>query len=478
MRAAGKNRVCRMHHKRLQAFVAAAILFLAMPEAALGESSLIIFDTADAAVEFGIKRSQLYKLQRQSMLESMAAAKKACHNFLPVLGISFSESDTVNMLSADSRTKMVQFSVTHSLYDGGRKKQAYEAGKIYALYAYQEYENQLCSYKSEIANLYSAIVMQQEMLLIKNKLFSIAAAQLAIMGKEVELGFALETDYLEYKISFIQIEEEKEQLERDTKNLKLKLAYMLELPESQELLVSGQSRLEKARLIYEPKLEQIWKLAKAASTELKKREYDFVCMQKSAEMDRRWYLPNISLVGTLAFSGNAYPMTEPKYSLKLTFDFDKPAGFPFSMDSSSSFDGKRINSISNSMNASVKPPLGIASQKRQASLQAMQGLMQISAYERELKSKVRDLVIAHDNAVRMIESSRKTIELMEKRLEFIELQLAAGEIKQIDYLKKLEELARMKVSLFELEARENNLEKSLEILAFLPFGELKNACSM
>lgn len=406
----------------------------------------------------------------------MKAAKMGFQDFLPSFSFSLSESDTTSLLAPDSRTKTIQASINQELFDGGKKKLAYDAGRISSLYAYREYESALREFSSGIIFRYYQYLLQSAQAGIREDLVKAAGEQLAIIRLEADLGLALETDYLEYLSSYIDIENERDQGIRDLGKLERTFKAAIDLNQGIGLSIQDDFYKEFDCFYYEEFVDFIWSLVKNASTEIKKQNLAVEYAHKQLVYSRRWYLPVIAAQGSILFSGDSYPLTEPKYSLKLTFSFSDLPLFPVSVNSGAGWDRDRLYNVNNSGSLAARPNPAYGVQRKQADIGLMQNNLQRLQTEKDLWESLYELIISHDNSLRSADTAERSIAVLEKRLEFSRLELGMGEKKRIDYLKELVSLAQTRISLMEYRSQAAALERSLEILAGFPFGGLKGAC--
>jgi len=436
----------------------------------------VTFDNPIEAANFAVNNSKTYLLQKQRALQNMKVAKFGIQDFLPAFNFSITENDNAMLLAGDTRTKSFQASVSQKLFDGGKIKLSYDVNRLSSLYAYQEYESTLLSFSSQIIQLYYQYLMQKQMVIIKEELVSIAKNQLDIIQKEVEIGITLETDYLEYLISYIQLENDRDQTKRDMNTLERRFKNSIELSDEAKLIITDNIYREFIYFYYEPYTIYIWNIIKNVNTELKKQNLALEFARKQLAQSRRWYVPSLSVQGGISFSGDAYPLTEPKYSLKLVVDFSNAGLFPLSMSNGYGFERDRLYSVTNSASVQIAPQPAYGVQRKLADIALLETNIQRTQAEKDIRESVFELIITHDNNLRSADAAERTIKVLEKRLEFSRLEVDQGEKKRIDYLKELITMAETKISLLEYQTQSASQERSLEILAGFYFGDLQNVC--
>jgi hypothetical protein len=455
-------------------FFLLAALFLPVPLRAGAQE--ITINSAAEAVELAVQNSRTWIIRRQGILASLGTAKMGVQDFLPSFGFSLSESDSVSLLAGDSRNKSLRFSVSQQVFDGGRKRLAYEAGRLSALYGQQEFEGEYRSFQSGVMSLYYQYLLLREMEGIRRELRAQGGEQLAILKRETELGLSLETDYLEYAVSYMEIEQEYDQCLRDLGAMERQLKAALGLKEELSLRINAPGTEEGVYVFYEPMLDYLWALLRESSGTLRKLRLELEYSRKERDYGRRWYIPSIGVQGSLSFSGNTYPLTEPNYSLQFTFDFSGLDFLSLNSSGAAGFERSVLRQLSNSQSADLRILPALPLSRKQGELNLLESALRLSEGERELKEALYELVISRDNTLRAAASMEERISLMEKRISFSRLQLEKGEKKRIDYLAELSSLAQARISRTGYIVQAAALERDLEIQTGFPFGGLADAC--
>jgi outer membrane protein TolC len=449
---------------------------LAPEEAAGPAGGRVLLRSAEEAADFAARNSRIWILRREEVLQNMKAAKWDLREFLPSFSLSLGESDSTAVMSGDSRSKSIQASINQKIFDGGKNKLAYETSRLDSLYAYQEYQGELKEFRSGIISQYYSCITQEETTRIREDLLSAAREQLEIIRWETTLGLSLETDYLEYLASCITIEHERDQSLRDLKTQERRLKDSIGLDREAELEIGDDIYDDFEYFYYEPYLDLLRQLVRAASVELKKQSLAARQAQKQLAYSRRWYIPSVGLQGSVSFTGVSYPLTEPRYSLKLTFDFSNLNLMPLSLNPGYGFERDRLYQVSNSVSADTLPNPAYPAARKLENIAILRNRLNQAETEKELGERLYDLVIAHDSSLRSADTAQRMIDVLEKRLEFSRLLLEQGRKKRIDFLDELIELSQAKISLREQQIQAAALERSLEILANFPFGGLRYEC--
>ena len=440
--------------------------------------SQIYLNTPNDAVNLGLENAEEYKLEKLSVLTGIKLAKYSIADFLPSFSLGLTESDGRKYDSSDSRTKSLQFGITQTVFNGGKSKLSYDMSKLSASFQYSLYEQDVKSFSVNIIKNYFDYVTQREKLKVKSNLLSNAQEQLNITKAEYEHGLILESDYLEYEISVMQIKNEVKQLERDINTLLRSFKVLLGLPLEANLVINSDNKIEDEKDFFlEPYTNFLLAIALNSNLELNQQKISLDYSKKQLAYNKRFYLPTVTLEGNVSFSGEQYPLTEPNYSIKLGINFSELPFFPINFSESYGFNNNGFNNISNVANASLKPDFTYPISNVNSDLSIKKSMLDYKMKIQSLKEDVISKISLHDDYLDSIKIIRETLNLHEKRLVVCKAEVNKGERKRLDYLEDLEEYAE---ELIKLTIAQNNLISSwyeLELLTNIPLGELKNVCS-
>ncbi len=421
-------------------------------------------------------REQLY--QQMMALEQMRNATLSVKDFLPQLGVSYSESDAVNVGRADSRSKSLQFSVSQLLFDGGQAWNQYQLDKIGSLFNYEAYLQSLEEFKGGILDGYQGIVMQQKVVDIKKRLKEAGFARLAVLAKELELGLVREIDYLNYLISCRKLEQE-EELAQEALDIQVEsFRQSLGLVYGTKLIVENQEEnrdeAEELEKIYPvlPHFEKIVALTVNYSPALRQQALEYKASVQQKKLENKWFIPNISLEGSMNLSGREFPLREPDFSLRIKVSFDRNTLFPANNTTSLGFDQQRLRSLGNAASGNLNPQLNYFSQKRLNSIALLQKQLSLEVSEERLRDSLRELFLNFDNSYENYLFSKESLGIQQKKVEINWQKLENGAVTEMDYLESLIELSTMEIQLVELQSNLVSLLRTIELSAGITPGGL------
>lgn len=438
----------------------------------------VVVTSGQDAIAIALQNSREQQYQQMMAQEQMRNARLSVKDFLPQLGVSYSESDAVNVGRADSRSKSLQFSVSQLVFDGGQAWNQYQLDKIGSLFNYEASLQSLEEFKGGILDGYQGIVMQQRVVDIKKRLKEAGFARLAVLAKELELGLAREIDYLDYLISCRKLEQE-EELAQEALEIQVEsFRQSLGLAYGTRLIVEnhGEKRDEAGKLekIYPvfPHFEKILALTVSYSPAVRQQKLEYEASVQQKKLASKWFVPNISLEGSMSLSGREFPLREPDFSLRIKVSFDRNTLFPVSNTTSMGFDQQRLRSLGNAASGNLNPQLNYFSQKRLNSIALLQKQLSLETSEEKLRDSLRELILNFDNSYENYLFSKESLGIQQKKVEINWQKLENGEVTEMDYLESLIEFSSMEIQLVELQSNLVSLLRTIELSAGITPGGL------
>ena len=438
----------------------------------------VVVTSGQDAISIALQNSQEQQYQQMMAQEQMRNARLSLKDFLPQLGVSYSESDAINVGRADSRSKSLQFSVSQLIFDGGQAWNQYQLDKIGSLFNYEASLQSLEEFKGGILDGYQGSVMQQRVVDMKKRLKEAGFARLAVLAKELELGLAREIDYLDYLISCRKLEQG-EQLAQEALEIQVEsFRQSLGLAYGTRLIVENHGEkgneageLEKIYPVF-PHFEKILALTVDYSPALRQQKLEYEASVQQKKLESKWFVPNISLEGSMSLSGREFPLREPDFSLRIKVSFDRNTLFPVSNTTSMGFDQHRLRSLGNSASGNLNPQLNYFSQKRLNSIALLQKQLSLEVSEEKLRDSLRELLLNFDNSYENYLFSKESLGIQQKKVEINWQKLENGALTEMDYLQSLIELSSMEIQLVELQSNLVSLLRTIELSAGITPGGL------
>lgn len=436
--------------------------------------SQITVGSGEDAIAVALQNSRNHIFQELMVKENMIKARLSIKDFLPRLGFSYSESDTVKKGMADSRNKTLQFSLSQLVFDGGAAWNQYKVNNLQSQYEFQSYLQSLEEFKAQILDGYNSIALQQEVVKIKEGVRESGFLRQKIMEKELELGLVREIDYLDYIVTCRKLEQEEKLAKAELEKQKEIFRQTLGLPFGTEIIVEKENRENRVDQGEKPLLssyfEPLVELSINYSPSLKQQRLEYDNLIQQERMNKRWFLPNLTLEGSVNLSGVDFPLREPDFSLRLKISFEKNNLVSLNNTTSMGFNQEKMESFGNSVSGSLDPDIGYFSQNRLLSISLLQKQFSLGTSEEEIRNSVRGLLLNYDTIVENCDFSMDSVEIQEKKVSILFQKLENGEATEMDYLQSLMELAAMKIETVELQNNLDSLLRTIELKAGLKPG--------
>ena len=432
-----------------------------------------VFRSPEEASEFAVSNSKEYRLKKKHAEASYKAARFTLQEFLPSLNASWSENDAVKIGGADSHSKSLQFSARQVVTDGGKRIVSYKMNKTDAYYALKTCEQELQAFQSVVINQYYACLRQQEIIKIKNDLERNAATQLEIIKKEYELGLTLENDYLEYLISFRKIQNDKKKAERELRTQMRVLKSIIDMASDEELRLENTSCAVADIPYLEPYIAELWRMTDERNPAIKKSEAALHYAEQRFIYAKLFFIPEVAVEGGVSFSGTAYPLNKPSYSLKLSLNFQNVPFVPTTVGNGYGFNKKQLVGLDNSLSAGVVPDTNYFIKHNINKISIERERERLRLQKNSVHEQLFERAAAYDDGKDSIARISESISLRERRLVVSAEQVEKGEMKRIDYLAELMELAEEKANRIAAETAVQAALRDIEILVCVPFGGLR-----
>lgn len=438
--------------------------------------SQISINNVNDAVNIALQNSKQIYLQELNSLIAMKNAKLSFREFLPSINFSYNDSSGVTYFSSDTNSKTFSLSLNQLLYDGGKRRFNYQINKLNTMYSYNAVDLEIKNFQSQIIDEYYSLLKQHEIVNINKDLLDSATEQLNIIEKEKDLGLTLETDYLEYQISYLQTENNLYTSKRELKKKEDNFKILLGVSKNVELDINDSFYNEYKFISYMDYIDFLFEHGKNNNIELKQQNLSIITSQKQLEFSKSWFLPTIALEGGISFSGVNFPLTEPSYNIKLNFSFSDNPLLPTDIGKSLSLKNQKLNNISDNVSFSFLPSSTYFSTLRQNEISLLQLKLQYENSINQLYNTISDTIYSLDDLLHSIIIQEKTINLQQKKIEVSKAELKTGNIKRVDYLEDLINLASYKIQLLDEKFNAQNQIRTLEIITYVPLGELENVC--
>ena len=424
-------------------------------------------DVLKIAAANDIERS----LEKMRAQESVKLAKRNITGFLPVLDFSLTDAARVQKDSDDSKSKAIEFGLTQKIFNGGKTLFDWKMQREKNFYQFlavkkngERFENELiqCYYNALLAMLKSQVLQKN----CENAELVLTAARL-----EAEQGMTTQTDWLETLLKYRQMELDAKDAQDDFCNKELELKKKMNIAREQTIVFceaeSFENAINSCALIegLRSKRPEYSQSAVQNSVDLKMALAELNWSQKARAMQKRFFLPSVSVRGGVSFSGRNYPLTSPTYSLKLILSFEDNPWISGSMSKQSNFKKGKLGAMTDSISAQGTFDTTWFGQMKLSKIEIAQKKAGVESAKKQIEDSVFEVIQKIENAQENFVLNCESVKIKEQKLLLSKLSLEQGTIKKSDYLDELIECAKQKINCLLLLKERDYLAKELEAAA-------------
>lgn len=443
-------------------------LFLAFGLLTTSAAGQIELRSADDVLKIAAANDIERSLERMRAQESVKLAKKNITGFLPVLDFSLTDAARAQKDSDDSKNKAIEFGLTQKIFNGGKTLFDWKMQKEKNFYQFlavkkneERFENELlqCYYNALLAKLKSHVLQKN----CENAELVLTAARL-----EAEQGMSTQTDWLETLLKYRQMELEAKAAKDDFCNKESELKRKMSIAREQTIVFCEAESFEDAMyscaLIdgLRRKRPEYSQSAVQNSLDLKMALAELNWSQKARAMQKRFFLPSVSVRGGVSFSGRNYPLTNPTYSLKVIFNFEDNPWISGSMSKQSNIRGGKLNAMTDSISAQGTFYTTWFGQMKINKIEIAQKKAGVENTKKQIEDNIFEIIQKIENAQESFILNCDSVKIKEQKLLLSKLSLEQGWIKKSDYLDEMIECAKQKINCLLLLKERDYLTKELE----------------
>jgi|GEM_PF-6961690 len=405
------------------------------------------------AIELALSRSD--EINYRSIDREIARAKIAIQkrNFLPSLGIDYSQSDSVSYDSADSRIRKATFSVDQLLYDGGQLAYQYRNLKSQLYLSDIETDEIKEQLALQVITICTNLLKNKRILEIQSATREIVLKQITIARQEHRLGMITELDLLEMEAQLGEIDLSLASTRQDEKRYIFQLSRILEIPPDSLPSIRGRINPDYHGFLLvgknlEKEIERYASLALYQNSDLQKLLIQLENARTTRDQTRRSWIPSINAELELSMSGEELPLSEFGYSLGMVFTFNLPA-FPFKTDVSAGKTNPQERSIGNSSSVQLFDNLQGFISGREASLQLAKGYSSYEDRQRNLRFDIEEALTDIDHQMNTISLTQRRMEISRREISILQKEVELGEATRIDLIEEQVSLTQQEAKLIE-----------------------------
>lgn len=407
--------------------------------------------------------------------EGVRMAKMAVTPFLPQLDFTLADSASAERRTGDYKQKTVDFGITQKIFNGGKSLLEYKMQREKSVYDFYEAKEAQEKKAAEVTKAYYDALLARLKADVLAEAARNAEELLEIARLEKQVGFISDTDFLESQIRCKKMRAQATNALNAFHESSRALNVLMNLDFSQALIF-GEALEDKAcgpdvlcaQSLIE-RTDEITTLAKKNNVELKKARAGISWAKNQRSMQKRAFLPSVSVRAGASLNGRSWPLTEPSYSFKLILGFDNNPWLPTSVSRNSTVKDGGLVGVTDSISGKGTFDANYFGRLKMGKINLEKSKLEADKKKREIECKVFNIIRGLENLEKSAEVNYETLALKERKLALSKIQLEEGNITRSDYLDELNGLATEKINFLKAKIERDLLLKELETLASCKF---------
>jgi len=437
------------------------------------DDAVLSVTLAEAKARAEAVSSDLRALNLQMLAQEYAYGLGA-RVFFPTLSLGFTRSDSAASLSpGDSNKNTFSVSLHQPLFDGGRtifQRRTQKLDLTLQRFGFLQKREALLD---QVWDLFHRLLLTAEKRRLQDEFHAVALQQLAVGRTELELGAVTEIDYLDTELEVKKLEAEMRKTKLDEENLLYQLKTLCGLPLSRAVSLEGAIDFAYGGMALLPEPEFWLAVALDRNAEYRRLWFESAKSKEEYKLAETAWVPSVGADLSFTLSGEGFPLYEPGFAFKLTFQFPfNETPLKSSLNASSTSIGQRA--FTADVGAAVQPSLNYLADRRLALLKIQVTDGQLQSAEENLRFNIEQFLKNHAAEKENLALQKETLALLDRKRRVTREQLGIGEIKRVDYLKAQNDYYGQEIAIRESILNLIRMERGFEQLLGLEAGELSS----
>ena len=451
----------------MRVFVMAACLMTSGTE-------LLVADTytEEEAVDRALATSRDLAYESALLSARELSFSLGIREYFPRFAVGYDENTTVALGAPDTRGKTISVSASQPLLRGGVKPFERSIARLSLGMDREDLEQKYRALEYDLRRMFAGVLVAEQKREILLRAIALARQNIEILQTQVRLGGALELDHAQAELERLSLEISLSETETSLEDSRYQMKKLLSMDPADSLELKGSVNQEYAGVDLSGLEGVLYSMAASYSPDLKRQG---LAVQKASIQVRAAsfpFIPDVDLELTAAFTGEAFPLSNPQYSGRLTFSFPVPESPTTYSAGASTTPGKDRGG---SMSVKTSPLESITAwvDRKTAALALDAEARKKEQIAQDLRFQVKRMMAAYSQAGRAIALARRKLDVERRKETILERQMDLGEVKRIDYLQGAIERANAEIALNEslLQLLEN--ERGWETLLGVRSGGLR-----
>ncbi len=453
------------------------IIFAATTLLARGAFCQIELRSFDDALKIAKANNLELALEIQKAQEGVRYAKKNITAFLPIFDFSFSDSAGAERPNGDTKIKSIEAGATQKIFNGGKTLMEWKMRREESFYQFLSAQKSEESFRNALLQAYYSALLAKLKSQLLEKTVEDSKQTLLAAQIEAEEGFLTETEWLQSLWQSQKLQMDAKKTAREFEGSERLLKRMMGISTEKELFLCECEEFEKAFKVFSSaknlglKTNEFIQNAAQNSVDLKIAGAELNWSKKSLSMQRRFFLPSVSVRGAVSFSGRNYPLASPSYSLKIILGFENNPWIQGKVSRQSDFSKSRMNSMSDSISGQGMINTSYFNQMKIAKTDLLQKKAEFENAKKRIEEKVWETIKKIEGAEENFFLALESAKIKERKLGLSKIQVEEGRMKKSDYIEELNECAKQKIECLAALKERDCLIKELESMSFTKIQE-------
>ena len=418
----------------------------------IGMAGISMLDARNWSVQSALARalasnSELLFAREQLRLQERVRSF-AILGAVPKLSFTYTDTGSVTYGGPDTYRSTLEFKFSQLIYNRGAywtAKRQTDAKRILAA------ENMLIQESRAAAaflDLLISSLVNRRRITIRAELIANARSQLVIAAEEFDLGGITELDLLNVEIQVIEQELALEELKRTQNQLEFQINAALDLAPGSEVRFNAELNAEFTGLLEELDASVLIAHALSNNPQMRQARFEVSAAADAVRAARHIWLPQVTARASVRFSGNTFPLSDPKIGLGLDLAWSLPL-----VSVKVSGDIGRTDRLARSRSAKITGTIPGGTEAltagEQARLSALQAGTKLTDQSSALTFRIEQAVNEISSRRRSLAVGRRRLTLERRRVEITMVSLELGRLTRLDAVKSQIRLANLEIDLIE-----------------------------
>ncbi len=409
---------------------------------------VVVVDSLSTLINIGLANNRDLLLENASLRLQYLQRNAQIRRFLPQLDVQVSGKQKVYYDMPDIDERIISIGVQQLVFDGFKSWREQEQNKYELQYATFSLERKKVEFLFQLLSTYFHFLEDEEQLRLQKEFLILQSNEMKVFQRKYEVGEISHPEWLEWELSFRELEQETIEQEASFSNTLFQLIQLLSLPYDSMIFSCQRTKSEAG-------IQEIYFTESYVLNEVLQHSWELQMIQVKIAMAKKQRLLENQFLPDITFSfGYSTSLLQPFRQTDM-WRIGLNVSFPFFFDKVSLSEGLEGDlgrfepAVKSAGSTTVFQDETFITKLEKEKIDIASFLNEYEKTKNQLvfqaKSVLRDLQLNSKRYVLMCEQKK----LMEMKLDIQRKQLEVGEIRSQDYLAALYQYRNMQKKLIE-----------------------------